>query len=275
MIRQAVVVLAFVGSVAMLSAQKSQTTFDAASIKRSAANGSSRVVPGVFLPDGRWSAQSATLSMLLRSAYTVPADRIVGTPSWAHSERFDIATTAAPNTSAEQLRAMAQQLLADRFGLRAHWEQRTTDVIALVRVDPSGPLGPGLRPSGAACQRSDPATGAPVSPPRDSPCAETIRRLDGGAMQFRLRDRSLLTDLLIISGARSEIGGTIVDRTGLEGNFDIDIEFVYRSQPDPGSLGLGVPLAVAMADQLGLRFDQRRELVPVLVIDSVDRPTPD
>ena len=269
---RAILMLAFAAGVAV-SAQSALATDDAASVKRSGASRGSTLVPGVFLPDGRWSAQFATLSMLLRSAYELPADRIVGMPSWTQSERFDIVTTAAPNTPAAELRPMAQRLLADRFALRTHWEQRLTDVYALVRVNPSGALGPGLRPAAALCRRSDPVTGAPPDPPRDGPCMETIARPDE-AMQFKLRDRPL-NDLLIIAGARSEIGLTIADRTGLEGRFDIDLEFVSRSRPDPGALGFGVPLAVAVVHQLGLRFDKGIESVPVLVIDSVDRPTPD
>lgn len=270
--KRTAVVLALVGSVATASAQSAQVTFDAASIKTSGASDRSVVVPGVFLPDGRWSAQRATLSMLLRSAYDLPASRVIGLPSWTHSQRFDISTTAAPDIPAEQLRTMAQRLLADRFDLHAHWEQQEMDVYALVRADVSGALGPGLRRSNVACPRGIVVTGESGGPPPSSACSETIRLLDDAAMQFHLRDRSL-SEFLVLSGARSEIGDPVADRTGLDGKFDIDIEFAYRSLPQLSALAIGVPLAAAVVPQLGLRFERRTELVSVLVVDSVEMPT--
>jgi uncharacterized protein (TIGR03435 family) len=272
MIRAALIVALFAG-VVRASAQGADNAFDAASVKTSTSN-SGPLVPGIFLPDGRWSAQRATLAMLLRSAYSLTFDRILGMPAWAHTERFDIVTTSSPDTPIERSRGMAQRLLIDRFGLRAHWEQRGGDVYALVLADPSRRLGPGLRPSGAPCQRSDPVSGEPLEPPRTGPCVETFRRLDDGAYQLRFRDRPL-TDLLIIAGARDEVGGQVADQTGLTDRFDIDLDYVPRSARGLGAVGLGVPLAAAVVDQLGLRFERRRESIDVLVIDSVERPTPD
>src|SRR5687767_15977268 len=99
-----------------------QEAFEVASVKRSGNVDS--VVPGVFLPNGQWSARRATLAMLVRSAYDL--DRFVGMPAWAYSDRFDVVTTGVRDTPLAQLQAMARKLLADRFELRARLERRNS-----------------------------------------------------------------------------------------------------------------------------------------------------
>jgi uncharacterized protein (TIGR03435 family) len=249
-----------------------QESYDTATLKRSAIEDFASVVPGVFLGNGRWSARGATLSMLLRGAYGLPADRILRLPSWARTERFDVLTTPAPQKTRSQLQAMAQRLLSDRFRLRAHIEQRINEVYALVRVS-AGSLGPGLRPSKGACRRPDPFDAASPETTELPPCDETIARRDDGTWRLELRDRPV-ADLLPISGARIDIGEPIVDLTELTGRYDIDLEFTPRAV-DRSIPEFGVPLTEAVERQLGLRFEQRKELVDVLIIDSVSLPSAD
>jgi uncharacterized protein (TIGR03435 family) len=101
-----------------------------------------------------------------------------------------------------------------------------------------------------------------------------ITRRDDGARLLRLRDRPL-RDFLTIAGASSEIGGPIVDRTGLSGRFDIDLEYSPSSLLAQSPGDIGVPFAIAAAEQLGLRFEKTREPVDVLVVDTVSMPTLD
>jgi uncharacterized protein (TIGR03435 family) len=247
-----------------------QQQYEAAAVKTSPPRDLVEVVPGVFQPNGQWTARSATLSVLLRSAYDLPSKRISGDlPSWVFTDRFDITTTSAPDQSPQDLQQMAQALLADRFGVRTHWEQQDTEVFALVRI-PDVPLGPGLRPSPAGC--GDRSHGS-ASLPAGDPCKEAITKPDDDVFRLELRDRPL-QNFLTISGARQEIGDPVVDRTGLTGNFDIDIEYAVLSfgrRPPTGS----VPLGIAVVEQLGLRFEQRTEAADVLVVDQVTRPSTD
>jgi uncharacterized protein (TIGR03435 family) len=101
-----------------------------------------------------------------------------------------------------------------------------------------------------------------------------MKLLDGGARLIQLRDRPL-NDLLIVSGARSEIGGVIIDQTALAGRFDIDLEFAPKASREQSPNALGVPFDVAFEGQLGLRFERRQELLDVLVIDHVTMPSVD
>jgi uncharacterized protein (TIGR03435 family) len=228
------------------------------------------VVPGIFLANGQWSARAATLSLLLRSAYGLPSSRIVGSmPAWTRSERFDIISTPLPDRSLNELQAAAQQVLANRFGMRTHWEPRDVEVYALVRVSGTR-LGTGLRASQRACDR----TNGSADLPKGNPCAESFARGDGGTMRLQLRDRPV-ADLLPLTGARIDIGEPVVDRTGLDGRFDMDLEFAPSSSLALSSAVIGVPLASAVQDQLGLRFEKRQERVDVLVVEQVSRPSAD
>jgi uncharacterized protein (TIGR03435 family) len=77
----------------------------------------------------------------------------------------------------------------------------------------------------------------------------------------------------------------VLDRTGLAGNFDFDLTFTPNQMP-PGPPPPGAPplppidpngpsIFTALQEQLGLKLDSQRGQVEVLVIDRVERPTPD
>jgi uncharacterized protein (TIGR03435 family) len=79
-------------------------------------------------PGGRYTATNATLRMLMRTAYAVHGDQIVGGPSWTNADRFDVIGKAEgnPPTTAfrDQARLMLRHLLAERFRLTLHHEIR-------------------------------------------------------------------------------------------------------------------------------------------------------
>jgi uncharacterized protein (TIGR03435 family) len=67
---------------------------------------------------------------------------------------------------------------------------------------------------------------------------------------------------------------TVIDRTGMSGEYDIDLTFAPDSSAAASAIGDFVPLFTAVQDQLGLRLEATRGGVDVLVIDSVERPKP-
>ncbi len=71
-----------------------------------------------------------------------------------------------------------------------------------------------------------------------------------------------------LSGAT---GRNVVDKTGLSGGYDFELEFTPDQSPDT----TGPSLFTAMQEQLGLKLDSQRAPVEVLVIDRLERPTPD
>jgi uncharacterized protein (TIGR03435 family) len=67
------------------------------------------------------------------------------------------------------------------------------------------------------------------------------------------------------------LGRTVVDRTGLDGAFDIDLQW----SPEETADASGPSIFTAVQEQLGLKLDSQRAPVDVLVIDNVERPAPD
>jgi uncharacterized protein (TIGR03435 family) len=72
-----------------------------------------------------------------------------------------------------------------------------------------------------------------------------------------------------------ESGRLVIDRTGLEGPFDFDLDFTRTAAPAGSTATDGVPLVTALQEQLGLRLEPQRGPVDVVVIDSIERPTAD
>jgi len=70
-----------------------------------------------------------------------------------------------------------------------------------------------------------------------------------------------------------EAGRLVLDQTGLEGAFDFDLDFVPAAAQGVASAD-AVTLTTALQEQLGLRLEPQRGPVEMLVIDSVEKPTP-
>jgi uncharacterized protein (TIGR03435 family) len=125
-----------------------QDAFEVASVRRNT-SGEARMSFG-FEPGGRPVMVNTPVRMLLLQAYLVPGSRIVGGPAWVDTERYDITAKAETDAPSERLRLMARTLLADRFKLTAHFEDRDQQTFALVVARP-GVLGPRLRTASVDC----------------------------------------------------------------------------------------------------------------------------
>ena len=225
--------------------------------------------------------------MLVRSAFPdfrLPG-QIVGGPAWINTDRFDINAKAEGNPPADGLNAMLRQLLADRFALKVHTEQREVDVYTLVLARADGRLGPGLRKPAVDCQaredarKRDAAAGVPpsqsVPPGPPKPGERPECGMMSSSMNGVLRLATGGTPISAIGTiVQTTVGRPVLDRTGLTGRFDIDLQFagtgplVNADTPDaPASV------FTAVQEQLGLKLEPRKERMEVLVIDSVERPT--
>jgi uncharacterized protein (TIGR03435 family) len=122
-------------------AQRAQ--FEVASVKLHTSDD-----PRMFMvgqPNGRFVAANIPLRLLIRTAYQLQDDQIVGGPDWLATDRFDI-DARAPQTTVDiysVLGEMLQTLLADRFKLTTHNEKRELPVFALERSRRDGSFGPG------------------------------------------------------------------------------------------------------------------------------------
>ena len=305
MSRQAVI-LAFVGSAAVLSAQAPDQAvtgaYEVASVKVNTAGGPQSFIQ--LQPGGTLIVQNVPLRTILVWAYQLGLDdgRLVGLPDWTRTEHFDITAKASaggvglgtisrvgpPSRGLLILRAV----LADRFNLKIHAEQREMPIYALRTANADGRPGPKLSQSDRDCERVNAerlanrtgrSTLAPGSMP---PCAWR-------GFRNRLTVDSLpLTELAdFLSGTMRRL---VVDQTGLSGRFNFDLIWTPDQPPPEGSpdritvggveIDLtggvsidpnGPALLTAIREQLGLRLESTRAPVEVLVIESVERPTPD
>ncbi len=112
--------------------------FEVASVKASAppaGNGTIRLGqqggPGSSNP-GRVTYAFSTIRDLMVDAYGIGRSQITGGPNWLHSERFDIVAKAPAGATKEQVKVMLQNLLAERFKLTLHHENKELSMYALV-----------------------------------------------------------------------------------------------------------------------------------------------
>jgi uncharacterized protein (TIGR03435 family) len=285
MIRPALI-LAFVGGVAVLSAQapaqQSEPAFEVASVKpnTSLASITSMGTP----PGGRFSARNVLVRELIAYAHGTPApfiplanNRVVGGPSWLDTERVDIDAIGNTATATEfpQILAMLRTLLADRFKLVAHMERRELPVYVLTLARSDGSLGPRLQRAQLGCAAQSGRASAKAAAPAPSPSC--------GMQKGRnlLNASGMTIDTVILHGLSPLLDRVVVDETGLKGEFDLTLEWgaeqVLRAGDvgDPRPAALGASMFTAIEDQLGLKLQSGRRPVEVLVIDSVERPTPD
>ena len=145
-----------------------------------------------------------------------------------------------------------------------HWETRELPVYGLVLATP-GKLGPKLKPHTGDCNR--PLPQRRLRPAR----ARQLRYAREHGRHRRKGDRLGIT---MATFARNLSGGTgryVIDQTGLEGAFDLELEFTPDQSPDT----TGSSFFTAIQEQLGLKLDSHRAPVEVIVIDRVERPLPD
>jgi uncharacterized protein (TIGR03435 family) len=159
-------------------------------------------------------------------------DLLAGQPRWVGEQRYRIQARVPKNVTKDQIRLMMQSLLADRFGLRVHFESRDTPVLALTLAK-ADVLGPKLRrhEDGPACSRAETPTGD-VFP---LVCGGTEMKSDGPLAVVGARNVTLdkLASFLGTYGAlNEEFAREVVDRTGLQGYYDYTVEFARKSLRD-------------------------------------------
>lgn len=229
-------------------------------------------------PNGRFHADFA-LPAYIQFAYKIwltGEERrtvLANWPAWVKTDRFAIEATAPLHATKNQYRLMMQALLAERFGLKLHFEQKEQPVLAMLLVKPGRP-GPRLIPheQGQACDE----TPKPETYPEDCYSYSAKPGKDG---MFQLGSRATSMDLIgqavgSLAGARGEIGRRVVDQTGLTGLWDFTLEAAPPTQtPTQDAASVGPTMLEAMQDQLGIKLKPARAVVSVLVIDHVEQPS--
>jgi bla regulator protein blaR1 len=206
-------------------------------------------------------AMNVSVGDLIRDGYDVSPFQVAG-PDWIETESFDIAANDRGNESPAQLRLMIRALLADRFKLVVHTEQRQLQAYALVRSPMYAGPGPKLWKPATDCDAETPrlafhewlkqnALGQPEC---------------GGVRLGRFGVAGRGIPLSKFAVALETVGGVdrpIVDQTGLTGNFDF--ELTWTPQQDQ--------LFELIQQQLGLALEPVVAPVEVVVVDRAERPS--
>jgi uncharacterized protein (TIGR03435 family) len=193
---------------------------------------------------------------LIRLAYGVKDYQIGRAPGWVDNERFDIAAKSANDrgNSLEDEKSLVRELLAGRFQLATHREVKQMPVYLLVAAKD----GPKLTAHNDAGTKARGGCG-------------------------RLVGRRVTADGIATMSSR-QLDREVLNRTGLSGEYDVQLDFTPDSGPcrvTADSQGVsaatdpsGLPsIFTALQEQLGLKLESAKGPVEFLFIDRVERPS--
>ena len=278
-------------------------SFEVASVK-SNKNGLASPMMARMLP-GRFEATNVPIRLLVLQAYRLPAYQIQGLPSWVDSERYDIAAKAPDGSQPDQLMLMIQSLLIERFKLKAHKETKESPIYALVMTRSDGKLGPKLSKTTddceaitaerrAAARARGPGPGpipVPLNPPAPTErpiCTVNMMPVQGAGAPFTVRYRAGGQTIEALTRQLSGmVNRLVVDRTGLTGLYDYEIEFsparTLNTAPITAPVNGTAPAApiddgpsvFESVQQLGLKLESTKGPVEYLIVDSVEKAVDD
>ena len=224
--------------------------FEVASLKLVVLDGADTYTANLgMVQNGVVTLTNTTLSECLRFAYGITTDDLVAGPDWIKNKsvRFDITGKTAPGTTREQALEMLQTLLDQRFKLVLKREPREFTYLALA-----------------------PGKGANLLKVAEEPPIPNTNSLRMGHIQHRHMSLQMLAGI-ISRFTRMPV----LDRTGIEGYFDIDLIYARDSgmpetnaAPEPAD---GPSIYEAVQKQLGLKLEKRKGPVDVLVVEHAEK----
>jgi len=278
-------VLAAICAIDAARAQPAQTAtaaaprFEVASVRLNTSNERVRFRVRAIPDAGRLTLSGMGVQEVIQSAYGLQSFELVTNGSPILKQRIDVVAKAAMPTSVAEMQRMLQPLLEERFKLAVHRETREMDALVLVRVTEAR-LGPKIKRTTLNCVGVG-TTNLFAIDPQAEPNAKDrcgVMPTDGpGRIVANGIDMRALAGELGPSQGRP-----VVDRTGLEGRYDVDLSYTpeifsaaalaRRGTTAPPNVDPnGPPLATALADQLGLKLDAKRAPIEVLVIDRIEK----
>jgi bla regulator protein BlaR1 len=207
-------------------------------------------------PGGRYIANGATVKLLMMQAFGIQAFQIEGGPAWIGNDRFEINAKAESGVQLGQnaIAIIMEGLLYERFHLKISRETKEMPVYALV-----------IAKGGAKVKETDGANNT-VSNRR-------------GQMELKGAPMSMFANQL-----SNLVGRTVLDKTGLTGNYDAKLEFTPDQLQQLGPRDVGGPessrvdsqgptIFTSIQEQLGLRLEATKGPVAMYVVQKVERPT--
>ena len=205
--------------------------------------------------------RSTSVAGLIAEAYEVHDFQLSGGEEWVRTERYDLAARAGREVSQTELREMVKALLADRFKLQVRTETREVPILELRLVRNDGQVGSGLHNCAKEAVPETPFRAPSGGSVAVSDCANGVRYL------ATMASRRLKT--------------IVVDRTGLTGQWWFAVFYGGELPQIPGvdlsreRVNPDLPsFEGALREQLGLKLERTRGPAPIIVIESLERPTP-
>ena len=213
----------------------------------------------------RFQATNLPIKTLLQIAYGYDAP-VVGAPEWTANTFYDILAHSDEASDAKlakltdnevrlEKRNAIRVLLAERLGLKTHFETRNSSIYNLV-----------VAKGGVKMQL------VPPPPAGETPTAPPVANVQAHGSQHGLEFvGSNATIRAIAAPLSSMVEAPVVDKTGLTGTHNYTLQFGREwSEHDPDSWP---SIFTAVQEQLGLKLEAVHESVPNLVIDHITKPT--
>ena len=255
-----VFLIAFPAFLANAQSATLQPKFEVASVKRA-----ERCQFDTSLDPGALALRGVPLSVVLMQAFQVRMDQIEG-PSWLATDCFEISAKIPEGSTREQLPAMLQALLAERFKLLAHAENRLRSSYGLV-----------------------PDKGGPKLTPEDAK-TNFMGKLPRGSILFGFAGHGRLKGVMTMAALARYLSsrgyGPVTDLTGLTGTYRIDLSWAPDPAFEPRALDAGTPAAApkddgpaaadadlftALRESLGLKLERRTVPIEIVVVERIER----
>jgi uncharacterized protein (TIGR03435 family) len=218
-------------------------SFDAASIRMTGGG----VQPVIESAPGTLTIRNQSLLVTIGWAYDTPLFQITA-PAWVNEERFDILAKAEGGGDETKIKLMLRKLLADRFGLQVHNDEKEMQIYTMTLAN------------GQPKFKETTEDGPPV--------------FDRGGPTMLTAHRVTMADLA--EKISEPLQRPVIDETGLKGKYEIRID-VSGYMLDQNGGGGGPPpdlmslLFKGLQEQLGLKLSSKKESVKLLVVDKMEK----
>lgn len=286
-----------------LAGAQSRKAFDVVSVRPEDPRASTR--PSSRVSGDHFEIVGVRAWELVARAFRVSEVLRVAIPEWAKRDRFAIRAVMPIGSTERDIPDMLRTMLEERFGLKAHVEQRPYPVYELIVL----PSGPKFREVAAADDLKKPFTD-PAGPPLmdfttglpgdelrtisarfgpDSPggvyyitsrTSYVLRAGRGGAREV---DAARITMPQFASSLGPSVDRIVVDRTGLTGIYQLKtllpppalsprMQELLKDRIDTAPSGISISRVL---NELGLKLEPKDELADFVVVDSINSPTAD
>ena len=227
----------------------------------------------MMLGPDEFFAANVTMASLIQEAFGVQGNQITGGPDWLSTDRFDVQGKVntldapglglGPNRPATQ--HMLQAALAQYTQLAVHTETKDLPTYALVVAEAGSKLQPAQGPDSAVGARGM------VGMRR-----MTMQKGSGGQVVGLAAQGVPVADFA--SQLSRQVGTAIIDKTGLKGNYNFDLQWAAQGTPNapdnpgPASADSAQTISTALEQQLGLKLIPQTQPMPVVVIDHIEKP---